>query len=191
MDDRERLKALLVDRSVQLGDFTLASGARSTYYIDARRTTMCAEGQFLVGKLAWALIRERIAEADHVGGLTMGADPVAYAVAHRSWIEGRSMNAFSVRKHAKEHGLGQLIEGGLPEDARCVVVEDSMTTGGSALKAITALRGYGATVLAALTVVDRQEGAAEALEAEGVPLLALFTGSELLSTARSRLENPR
>lgn len=181
MSDRERLEALLVERSVRLGDFTLRSGARSSYYVDARRTTMCAEGQFLVGKLGWDLVRAQVPDATHVGGLTMGADPVAYAIAHRSWLEGRPLDGFSVRKAAKEHGLGQRIEGGLPEDARCIVVEDSMTTGGSALEAIAAVRAHGATVLAVLTVVDREEGAADCLD---VPILSLFTGRDLLAAAR-------
>lgn len=184
MDDRARLRTLLVERSVRIGDFTLASGTRSSYYVDARRTTMCAEGQFLIGKLAWDLVRRSARAATHVGGLTMGADPVAYAIAHRSWIEGEPLDAFSVRKQAKEHGLGQRIEGGLLATARCVVVEDSMTTGGSALQAIDAVRAVGATVVAALTIVDREEGARAALEARGIPLLALYTGRELLEAAR-------
>src|SRR5688500_20392092 len=107
MDDRARLRALLVERSVRLGDFTLASGARSAYYVDARRTTMCAEGQFLVGKLGLELVRREVPDISHVGGLTMGADPVAYAIAHRSWLDGRPLDAFSVRKQAKGHGMGQ------------------------------------------------------------------------------------
>jgi orotate phosphoribosyltransferase len=182
MDDRERLRALLIERSVRLGDFTLRSGARSAYYVDARRTTMSAEGQFLVGKLSWQLLRERAPDATHVGGLTMGADPVAYAIAHRGWLEGHPLDAFSVRKQAKEHGLGQRIEGGLPEHARCVVVEDSMTTGGSALEAIAAVRAHGASVVGVLTIVDREEGAAAAID---VPILALFTGRELLEAAQA------
>src|SRR5437868_12843966 len=159
MDDRARLKALLVERSVRVGDFTLASGARSSYYVDARRTTMSAEGQFLIGKLAFELVRRNAPRFSHVGGLTMGADPVAYAIAHRSWMEGSPLDAFSVRKQVKEHGMGQRVEGGLPASARCLVVEDSMTTGGSALQAIEALRSMGATGVAAFTIVDREEGA--------------------------------
>lgn len=185
MDDRNRLRTLLVERSVRLGDFTLASGARSSYYVDARRTTMSAEGQYLVGKVAWALLQEHLSGITHVGGLTMGADPVSYAIAHRSWLESQPVDAFSVRKQAKEHGMGQRIEGGLPDYAHCLVVEDSMTTGGSALQAIEAVRAHGATVVAVLTVVDREEGARSALEAEKIPVLALFTGRELLETARA------
>jgi orotate phosphoribosyltransferase len=143
---------------------------------------MSAEGQVLVGRLGCRLLRQRAADATHVGGLTMGADPVAYAIAHQSWLEGEPLDAFSVRKQAKEHGLGQRIEGGLPKHARCVVVEDSMTTGGSALEAIAAVREHGATVVAVLTVVDREEGAAGKLD---LPILALFTGRELLEAAQT------
>jgi len=189
MDDRARLKALLVERSVRLGDFTLAGGARSMYYVDARRTTMSAEGQVLVGKLAWTLVGQRSLGITHVGGLTMGADPVAYAIAHQSWLDGHPVDAFSVRKQAKEYGLGQRIEGGLPEDARCLVVEDAMTSGGSTMKAITAVRAHGATVAAVLTLVDREEGAGAVMEAEGIPVFALFTGGELLEAAQESAQS--
>ncbi len=182
---RLRLRDLLVERSVRLGEFTLASGARSSYYVDARRTTMSAEGQFLTGKVCFRLLADSGLEFTHVGGLTMGADPVAYAVAHRSWEEGHPWDAFSVRKKAKEHGTGQRVEGGLPAGARCVVVEDSMTTGGSALEAVKALEEHGARVVAVLTLVDRQEGGRERVETAGLPLLAAFSGPELLEAART------
>lgn len=146
---------------------------------------MCAEGQALVGHVAYALLRETGLDPTHVGGLTMGADPVAYAIAHRSWLEGRPVDAFSVRKKAKEHGTGQRIEGGLPAGARCLLVEDSMTTGGSALAAAEALREHGATVVGVLTLVDRDEGGRARLSAEGLPLFAVFTGPELLAAARA------
>lgn len=175
-----------MERSVRVGDFTLASGARSSYYVDARRTTMSAEGQVLVGSVAFALLRERGLDVTHVGGLTMGADPVAYAIAHRSWVEGAPIDAFSIRKKAKEHGTGQRVEGGVPRDARCLVVEDSMTTGSSALNAVEALREHGARVVAVFTVVDRMEGGRERLAEHGLPLLSLFSGPELLEAARDR-----
>ncbi len=183
MTDRERLKALLVERSVRVGDFTLASGARSSYYVDARVTTMSAEGQARLGKVAWEALDASGLDPTHVGGLTMGADPVAYAIAGESFRRGHPVDGFSVRKQPKEHGTGQRVEGGLPRDAKCLVVEDSMTTGGSALRAIDAVREHGAEVIGVLTVVDRQEGGAEALEPTGLPLVALFTGSELLEAA--------
>lgn len=186
MEDRARLKDLLVERSVRLGEFTLASGARSSYYVDARRTSMSAEGQYLVGRVALAAVREHGLEPTHVGGLTMGADPIAYAIAHRSFIEGTPLDAFSVRKTAKEHGTGQRIEGGLPSGARCLMVEDAMTTGGSTLRAIDAVEEHGSVVIGVLTLVDRSENAAERFNARGIPLIALFQGSELLEAARAR-----
>lgn len=183
-DDRERLLELLVRRSVRLGEFTLASGARSDYYVDARRTTMTAEGQALVGRVVLDAIERSGLAPTHVGGLTMGADPVAYAVAHRSSLDGRPIDAFSVRKAPKEHGTGQQIEGGLPTDARCLMIEDSMTTGASTLRAVGLVRAHGASVVGALTLVNRSEGAAERYEEEGLPLLWIFTGQELLEAAR-------
>ena len=184
MNDRDRLKALLVERSVRLGEFTLASGARSSYYVDARRTTMSAEGQALTGKVCWQALGASGLEFTHVGGLTMGADPVAYAIARESFEAGTPRDAFSVRKAPKGHGTGQQIEGGLPREARCLVVEDSMTSGGSALKAVDVLREFGCSIAGVLTLVDREEGARERLSAAGLPLVAVYTGEELLEEAR-------
>lgn len=186
MESRTRLKALLVERSVRLGEFTLASGARSSYYVDARPTTMSAEGQALTGKVCWDALRASGLDFTHVGGLTMGADPVAYAIARESFDRGEPRDAFSVRKQPKGHGTGQQVEGGLPTDARCLVVEDSMTSGGSALKAVEVLRDYGCTIAGVLTLVDREEGGRERLDAADLPLVAVFTGAELLEAARAR-----
>ena len=182
---RDRLKQLLVERSVRLGDFTLASGARSTYYIDARPTTMSAEGQVLVGHVVLELISSSGLDPTHVGGLTMGADPVAYAIAHRSALAGDPIDGFSVRKKAKEHGTGQRIEGGLKTDSRCLMVEDSMTTGKSTLQAVRAIQEFGATVVGVLTLVDRSDNATALFADEGLPLLSVFTGEEILEAARS------
>ena len=145
---------------------------------------MSAEGQMLVGDVAFRRVRESGLDPTWVGGLTMGADPVSYAIAHRSWLEGDPLDAFSVRKKAKEHGTGQRIEGGLPPDARCLVVEDSMTTGNSALQAVEVVEAHGATVVGVLTVVDREEGGRARMEDAGYPLIALFSGTELLEAAR-------
>lgn len=147
---------------------------------------MSAEGQFLVGQVGFALLTERGLDPTHVGGLTLGADPVAYAIAHRSWLEGVPLDAFSVRKKAKEHGTGQRIEGGLPPEGRCILVEDSMTTGGSALNAAEAVTELGARILAVFTLVDRMEGGRERLAEKGLELIAAFTGPELLEAARGR-----
>ena len=180
----DRLKALLIERSVQLGDFTLASGAKSDYYIDARRTTMCAEGQFLVGHVAYEAIRSSGLSPTHVGGLTMGADPIAYAIAHRSSLEGNPIDGFAVRKREKDHGTGQRIEGGLPPDGRVLMVEDTMTTGHSTLQAVEVVRTHGAEIIGVLTLVNRSEAAATLYEQQGLRLISIFTGAELLKEAR-------
>jgi len=185
MNERESLRALLVRRSVTLGSFTLASGAKSDYYVDARLTTMTAEGQALVGLVVLDAIERSGLAPTHVGGLTMGADPVAYAVAHRSFLEGRPIDAFSVRKERKEHGARREVEGGLPGDARCLMVEDSMTTGASTLRAIEVVEVHGAAVVGVLTLVNRSEGAEALYRERGLPLLWIFTGAELLDAARS------
>lgn len=185
MSHRDRLRALLIERSVRLGDFTLASGVKSDYYIDARLTTMSATGQLLVGMVGYGAIRDSGLQPTHVGGLTLGADPVTYAIAHRSALEGDPIDGFTVRKRAKEHGTGQRIEGGLTSEARCVMIEDTMTTGSSTLKAIEAVRMAGATIVGVLTVVNRSESADQLYADQGLRLISLFTGQELLEAARS------
>jgi len=182
--DHTRLLALLRERSVLHGDFVLASGRRSSYYIDCRRTTMHAEGLRLIGALGLAAVRERGWEADLVGGLTLGADPVAYAVAVASFGAPPVLNAFTVRKAAKAHGAGRRIEGCFEEGARVVVAEDVITTGGSALEAAGVVREQGGTVLGVLAVVDREEGGREAIEAAGFGVVALARVSEILGGGR-------
>jgi len=185
-DSRDRLRSLLVRRSLKLGDFTLASGARSSYYIDARLTTMSAEGQSLVGSACLDVIESAELDATHVGGLTLGADPITYAIAHESWDRKRPLDGFTVRKAAKKHGTARRIEGGLPESgAQVVVVEDTMTTGGSALEAIKVVEEHGAEVLALLVLVDRSEGGRQLVEEEGIPVLTVFTAEELLEEKRT------
>jgi orotate phosphoribosyltransferase len=182
--DHERLVALLKARSVLLGDFVLASGRRSTYYIDCRRTTMHAEGLRLVGRLGLAAIRARGWGAGLVGGLTLGADPVAYAVARASCEAPPLVHAFTVRKAAKAHGAGRRIEGCFEPGATVVIVEDVVTTGASALDAAGVVRDEGGTVLGVLAVVDRDEGGVAALEAAGLASEVLVPVRELVE-ARS------
>ncbi len=184
MTEREQLRDLLVERSIRLGDFTLASGASSAYYIDARPSTMCAEGQRLVGRLAYEAIRESGLTPTHVGGMTLGADPVSYAIAHASALAGDPIDAFTVRKQAKDHGTGQRIEGGLPEDASVIMIEDTMTTGRSTLDALEAVREHGPEVIGVLTVVSRSDAPKALYDELGLPFVFLFTGDELLEAAR-------
>ena len=181
--DRERLVALLLERSFRVGDFVLSSGARSRFYIDCRTTTTHAEGQAVVGRLGLAAVRDAGLRPDAIGGLTMGADPVAYAIAHASWIAGDAVNAFTVRKEPKAHGTGKRVEGCFAAGMRVVVVEDVITTGGSALKAIEAVEAEGGEVIAVLSLVDREEGGREAIEARGYPVHAIVGVGELLKAA--------
>jgi orotate phosphoribosyltransferase len=179
MSDQAALEQLLKERSVRFGDFLLASGQRSSYYIDCRLTTMSAQGMVLIGRLGLRAIREAGWAPDAIGGLTMGADPVAYAVAAASATAPPVIDAFSVRKEAKAHGTGRSIEGNFREGARVVVVEDVITSGGSAEKAINAIREAGGTVLGVLAVVDRQQGGLARLQHAGHEVVVLTTTSSL------------
>ena len=177
---QKRLRTLLRERSVTRGDFVLASGKRSTYYIDARRTTMSGEGLTIIGALGLARIRARGWQPRGVGGLTLGADPVAYAIAAAAHAQGVGLNAFTVRRQPKTHGTGRRIEGCFAGGDAVVVVEDVITTGRSAQEAIATVRSEGGTVVGVLAVVDREEGGRAALEASGVAVEALVSASDLL-----------
>lgn len=176
---RDELIALLANRSLQTGTFTLASARTSTYYIDARRTTMSAPGLDLVGRLGLAAIRDAGWDAELVGGLTLGADPVAYAIALASRTAPPEVDAFTVRRVPKDHGAGRLIEGCFTRGARVVVVEDVLTTGASALRAAEVLVGEGVRILGVLAVVDRDEGGREAVAQAGYELKTLVAAAEL------------
>ena len=180
MSDRATLVRLLAQRSVRRGRFTLASGRESTHYVDARLTTMSPEGLAVIGPLALAAIRERRWAVDAVGGLTLGADPIAYATALASVASPPLVRAFTVRKEAKQHGTGRLIEGPMREGDRVVVIEDVITTGGSALRAAEAVQHGGAVVSGILALVDREEGGRAVLEGQGFAVICLATLSELL-----------
>jgi len=180
MAEHEQLVYLLATRSAQRGHFTLASGRQSTLYIDARLTTMSPDGLALIGTLGLATIRQRW-QADSVGGLTLGADPISYAISYTSNDTEMPLRAFTVRKESKAHGTGKLIEGPFKPGDHSVVIEDVITTGGSALKAIAAVRAAGGIVAGVLALVDREEGGREAIEAHGIAVISLVMASELLS----------
>jgi orotate phosphoribosyltransferase len=177
--DRQALERLLLNRSVQRGDFVLTSGQRSSYYIDCRLATMSAEGMALIGRMGLDAIRRAGWKPDSVGGLTMGADPVAYAIAAASFDTDAPVDAFSVRKEAKGHGTGRLIEGNFKPGHAVVVVEDVITSGGSARRAAATIEDAGGKVLGVLAVVDREEGGKDALEREGRRVVTLTTAAEL------------
>jgi orotate phosphoribosyltransferase len=185
MTDHETLLDLLATRSARRGSFTLASGRQSTLYIDARLTTMSPEGLALVGPLGLAAIESAGWGVGAVGGLTLGADPVSYAIAYASMLAGRPVRAFTVRKEAKAHGTGRLIEGPYREGDRVAVIEDVITTGGSALRAVEAVRAAGGEVAGVLAVVDREEGGREAIEAAGLPVLALARAGDVVARMRA------
>jgi orotate phosphoribosyltransferase len=178
-DPTLRLRDLLRERSIRHGDFVLASGKRSSFYVDARLTTMSGEGLVLIGLVGLEHIRVRGWQPQLVGGLTLGADPVAYAIAAAAHARGVALDAFTVRKQPKDHGTGRRIEGCFATGARVVVVEDVLTTGRSALEALSAVEGEGGQVLGVLTVVDRQEGGRAALEQAGYQVEALVTARDL------------
>jgi orotate phosphoribosyltransferase len=180
--DRARLLELLRQLSFERRTVILASGKESDFYIDCKRTALTAEGHVLVGRclLAEVLAVQPLVRA--VGGLTLGADPIASAIALTSSLQGHPVDAFIVRKEPKGHGTGQWIEGRktIPDGSRVIVLEDVVTTGGSALKAIERCRAERLEVVACLALVDRLEGGRQAIEASGVPLRSLFTRKDFL-----------
>ncbi len=181
--DRARLLELLRTLSFERRRVVLASGTESDFYIDCKRTALTAEGHVLVGRCLLELVRRIRPPVRAVGGLTLGADPLASAIALTSFLQGDPVDAFIVRKEAKGHGTGQWIEGrrALPDGSRVAVLEDVVTTGGSALKAIERCRAEGLLVAGCVALVDRREGGREAIEAAGVPLEALFAREDFLT----------
>jgi orotate phosphoribosyltransferase len=161
--------------SYEQREVTLASGAKSNFYIDCKQSVLTAEGHFLVGSLFGRLLADEAPDVEAIGGVTMGADPLASAVSTLSFVAGRPLPAFYVRKEPKGHGTGQWIEGtkSLRPGMRVAILEDVVTTGGSALKAITRVREHGLEVAVILGLVDREEGGREVLEKEA-PLYTLF-----------------
>ena len=182
MTDTERLLELLATRSARRGDFVLASGKRSTLYIDARLTTMSPEGLALIGPLALERLGRSGWNVQAVGGLTLGADPISYAISYASAGSDAPLRAFTVRKEAKAHGTRRQIEGPFRDGDRVAVIEDVITTGGSALRAVDAIRAAGGIVAGVLALVDREEGGRESLEVAGLHVLTLARASEI--TAR-------
>lgn len=177
--ERAQLLALIGELAVVHGTVTLSSGLEADHYVDLRRITLDHRSGPLVGRVMLDLLRDNDIEADAVGGLTLGADPVAVAVMHAGAAIGRVIDAFVVRKEGKAHGLQRRIEGPDVAGRRVVAVEDTSTTGGSVLAAVDALVDAGADVVAVAVIVDRETGAREAVEARGLRYLAAFSSSEL------------
>ncbi len=177
--EKQRLKEILRDKSILRGKFTLASGKQSDYYIDARLTTLDAEGVFLIGKIFLSEIIDD-GEIVGVGGPTMGADPIVGSILAQSSVIGKPLKGFLVRKEEKQHGTGKLVEGNLEKGDKVIVVEDVVTTGDSVIKALNAIQDLGAEVQMVLVIVDREEGGVEKFKEAGVEYRPIFRISELL-----------
>ncbi|MBC7299295.1 MAG: orotate phosphoribosyltransferase [Demequina sp.] len=179
---REQLRDLITSLAVVRGKVTLASGKDADYYVDLRRVTLHHAAAPLIGHLLLDALEEAgwgPADVDAVGGLTLGADPVAGALLHAAASRGLELDAFVVRKESKSHGMQRRIEGPDVAGRRVVAVEDTSTTGGSVLTAVEALREAGAIVVAVAVIVDRDTGAREKIEAAGLPYLSLFGLADL------------
>ena len=178
--DRERLRELIRELAVVHGRVTLSSGKEADYYVDLRRVTLHHEAAPLIGRVMLRLLEDNGIEFETMGGLTMGADPVATAMMHQAGAQGRALDAFVVRKAQKSYGMGRQVEGPGVDGRRVVVLEDTSTTGGSALTAVEGVRKAGGDVQAVAVIVDRTTGAAERVAQEaGVPYLYAFGKDEL------------
>jgi orotate phosphoribosyltransferase len=172
-EKRARLRQVIKEKSLSTGgNFKLASGAGSTFYFDMKKTMFDPEGAALIADVLFEAIKNDA--IDQVGGLEIGAVPIATAVAMRSWPE-RPIRAFFVRKEAKGHGTNRLIDGQYIDGGKTILFEDVTTTGGSVMKAVNAVRERGGTVAKIVTLVDRLEGAKASLAKEGIELVAIFT----------------
>ena len=181
MTDYSALIALLAECSAKRGHFKLASGKESNFYVDARLTTMSPEGLAMIGPLALSALRESGWSIDAIGGLTLGADPISYAISYASAASDHPLRAFTVRKEVKTHGTGKLLEGPVREGDRVAIIEDVITTGGSALRAIDAVRSAKASVVGVLALVDREEGGRQAIEMAGVSVISLATATQIMA----------
>lgn len=181
---RQRLIQLIKDRAFLQSDkeeFLLASGKKSRYYFNLKKVLYNPEALYIVGKLCYEMLKSLKLNPTHVGGLTLGADPIAMAIARYSYDVSDPIEAFVVRKEAKSHGSKSQIEGYIDKGAKVVILEDVLTTGTSALKAIDATTQAGITVLAVLVLLDRQEGGKENLQARGFPVYSVLTIKDFIN----------
>ena len=176
-DKKQRLRDIIAAKSLLSGNFTLASGKASGYFFDMKKTMFDPEGASLTGELLCDLLANDT-ETKAVGGLEMGAVPIALAIAMKSNDRGRRLDAFFVRKEVKDHGTAKLIDGNFAAGSKVVILEDVTTTGGSAMKAVKAVRDQGGKVDKIVTIVDRLEGARDNLKKEGLELVSLFTNED-------------
>lgn len=181
MEYRVRLEELIRERALKVADepiFKLSSGKMSNYYIDLRTITLDPEGGFVIGNVIYEIIKDK--KVDGIGGLTLGADPIAYATSLISYINKNPIKPFVVRKEPKGHGTGKQIEGNVKPGDRVYILEDVVTTAGSSLKAVKVAKDFGLEVLGIITLVDREEGGEENIRKEGLELTSIFKVSDLL-----------
>ena len=175
---KSRLLELLKEQALELGKFRLSSGRESNYYLDERIVTLSAEGAYLTARIILDMLKG--AEVDAVGGPTVAADPIAGAVAAVSYAEGMPIAGFIVRKEPKGHGMGKQVEGPIESGFKVAIVDGTMTTGGSVLKAIEVMEKLGCEVVKVILLVDRLEGGREKIQDKGYDFAAIFTRDDLL-----------
>jgi len=177
MNKKERLKELILQKAAKTGEFTLASGQKSTYYINGKLIALHSEGLGLISELFWQEIEKE--NVDAIGGMTIGADPIVGGVLTVAASHGVDIDVFLVRKQPKDHGTRSQVEGPLRDGCRIVIIEDVTTTGGSSLKAIDALKPFGCEIVKVISLVDREQGAAENFKKHGFKFCSIFTKTEL------------
>jgi len=184
---KDKLKNLILEKALKVADkpiFKLSSGKLSNYYIDLRTITLEPEGGYIIGNLIFNMIMEK--KPDGIGGLTLGADPIAYGTSFVSYLNKQPIKPFVVRKEPKGHGTGKQIEGNVKKGDKVIIVDDVITTGGSALKAAKVSQRSGLEVLEIISIVDREEGGRENIEREGFKFRPIFKISELLREAKDK-----
>lgn len=183
-NDKEKIIKLIMQRSFEKSDtpsFLLSSGKRSRYYFNLRNITMAPEGQVLIGTLVYNKIQQLNLKPKAIGGLTMGADPIAIATAYTSFLRGNPIEAFIIRKEPKEHGLKRQIEGNVEKNDKVVIVDDVVTTGASIIKAMKVSREHGLDILGVIVLLDRcEENGKENIEAEGTTVYSILTIEDFL-----------
>lgn len=187
---KKRLIELVIERTFKFSEepvFKLASGQMSNYYFNCKPTTLSPEGMYLVGHLLYNLVESRRSwKISAVGGLTLGADPIANAISYTSYIKGNPLESFVVRKEPKKHGTMLWIEGQVGKGDRVLIVEDVITTGGSTIKAVERARECGLEVQGVVVLIDRQEGGRQKVEELGLPVLTLLTKEEVMTRYRTK-----
>ncbi len=185
-DNRDRLRQMLLERSMRFGEFVLSSGATSNYYIDVRKTSLHPEGLKLISELFWNILKNDDITA--VGGLTLGADPLVAGVMLRAAAEGKNLEGFLVRRTPKDHGMRGEVEGNLAGHKRVAILDDVITSGESALISAEAAESYKAQVVRVITVVDRSQGAQQTFQQKSLPFTSLFTITDLLPIEGTKAE---